>query len=270
MALFKKISFSALGIKYDFRVNVDDDGQFWTKVPDNVVKHTTLEEKETAASFKVLEGKIRWAIDAWSQQETVHTYFIRYRLTLSKHIKMQMPEDLMCKEIDGESLWSKTIPAGNNYYGDGETGMVFEFWPMVKSTEGDNVTIQGLEIATEDNFYVQRIMEYQAALDRGEEPKHQPEGAPKDFMYYKDHMHKPFEHLGNDLLFVNGGKHYWRDNSKYDFWVPLTPESWAFFNGLTDMFVNIFSKMLSFLSEEDQEKLLANITNAVSSGKLLA
>jgi len=271
MPLFKKISFSALGISYDFRVNVDENGQFWAKIPDNVVKHTTLQEKEYASTFKELEGRIRWAIEAWREEEKKYEYLLRYRLTLSKHIKMQMPDGLMDKVVDGETLWAKTTNTGNHYYSDGETGMIFEFWPMVKIIEGENERIVGMEVATEDNWKIQRIMEQRASIERGEEQKHNPEGAPADFVYYEDELHKPFEHLGNDLLFVEGGKTYhdWSDSRRTDFWIPLTPESWEFFNGLNDMFVNIFSKMLSFLGEEDQQKLLANISHSISKGKLL-
>ena len=268
MPLFKKISFSALGKNYDFRVNVDENGQFWAKIPDNVVKHTTLGEKEISDSFKELEGRIRWAIADWKEEETVRTYHIRYRLVLSKHIKMQIPDDLIMREYNGESLWRKTTSPGNNYYSDDETGMQFQFCPMVRETEGENVRTHGLELATEDNWKIQRIIEQKASIERGEEQKHNPEGAPEGYVYYEDDLHKPFAHLGDDTLFVVGGQQRW-DDDKYDFWIPLTQESWQFFNGLNDMFVKIFTQMLSFLGEEDQQKLLANITNAISSGKLL-
>lgn len=269
MPLFKKISFAALGKTYDFRVNVNEDGQFWASIPDNVVKHTTLESKEYSGTFKELEGRIRWAINEWSEEETVRTYFIKYRLCLSKYIKNQMSDELIGREVGGHNLWAKTTSPGNNYYSEAETAMVFEFIPMVKETEGENVRTKSMELATEDNWKIRRIMEQKASMAKGEEQKHQPEGAPKDFVYYEDELHKPFADLGNDLLFVEGGKsHHWNDD-KYDFWIPLTPESWEFFNGLNDMFVNIFSKMLSFLGEEDQAKMLDNINKSISTGKLL-
>lgn len=268
MALFKIISFNVLNVEYKFRINVSEEGVFWCKIPENVVKHTNLLQKEEASSFKEIEGKITWAIENWRQEETIVTYHIKYQLCLSNNLKRNISEDIMDKSLNDVSLWKKTSTSGSNYYHDDESALVFWFMPMVRKTEGDNIVNQPLEIATEDNWKIQKIFEQKASIERGEEQKYNPSGYPKDFVYYEDDLHKPFLEWGDETLFIVGGRNSWKDKA-HDFWIPLTPDSWKFFNSINDLLVNISSKMLSFLSLDDPEKLLENISKSLSSNKLL-
>lgn len=237
MALFKVVKFQVRGESNSFRVNIDGNGTFWCELSQVMSKALSLGKIE-APNFKEIEARIFNAVKKYNDLHTKNEYVVKYRFHFSPRIKKQMPLSVM-----DEDSWKKTQGAGNQGFYNDEIGIIIVWYPMVKTKLGDTIVTKKMRVATEDDVnYVGRYGEL-----------------------FRNDLHKPY----SELLFFAYEGHWAFDNEKLFFEIPLTDETYTFFEGIEKNLVNIMTFMFNFLSS-DPELLLNNIKQALlSKGKNL-
>lgn len=227
MPLFKKLKIEVKGAKRDFKVMFDAAGLFYCEPGIDLCNAVGGIEghKVTAPTFDELFNKLHAVIRAFNELNTERIYTVHYKFHISSKIKRQMPNDLMDAE-----MWRKTAHYGgaNQYYKD-DVAININWYPCVTTKLGNDVQLHQLRPAEQIDF---------TYLESGR--------------YY---AHKPF----SDLIFVQSDRIWNFYNEPNFFSIPLTAETYEFFNGIEMSFVGIITKMLSFLSQ-DQAMLMEAIS----------
>jgi len=251
MPLFKEEKYNVMGAMHKVRYNVDENGMFWCTIKPDMVQATGLNPKETAPTYKVLENKISEAIYKWKETKTVRSYYIKYRLCLSASVQRKISSDLMNRtDVD---MWKKTSRLGSEYQPDDHTCLIFDWVPILREVEGELEHEHVIVIATDETYNMRHTM---SAIEKCESPH----------AFYTDSLVKPFESVGDDTLFEIS-ETYWNFNDSYYLEIPLTPDTWKFFNHVDDTLIKLINGMLGFLSA-DSDKLMANISNMIQSGSM--
>jgi len=174
-------------------------------------------------------------MNVYNTLETKYEFFITYNFHISKAIKRKMPDALMTAE-----MWKRTSNKGgsNEFYKD-EKALVFEWYPTVTVTLGDNVEEYKMKVVDEKEMnYVECYGEDIAGK-----------------------IHKPF----SDLMFITKDKIWNFYNEKY-FKLPLTQKTFEFFSSFEESFIKMISSVLAFLGD-DEETVLKNISKAIETGQ---
>jgi len=233
MPLFKKLKYEVKDHSVEFRVNVNSSGKFSCKLPHiDIASALGIPEELTSDNYEEIQRTISKAVIAFNELNTQHVYTIHYKFHISNRIKRQMPEDLMTSE-----MWKKTNPYGssNQYYKD-DIAIDINWYPCVESTLGKTKVLYKLRVAEQED--INRMIEN-----------------PVYYSLFTGREHKPY----SELIFLESDRIFNFYNEPNFFSIPLTAESYDFFQGIEGSFVGLITKMISFLSQ-DPDKLMEAIS----------
>lgn len=242
MPLFKKLKINVAGSPVEFRINVDKLGKFSCELPGmDISASLGLDKTIVSDTFSGIQSTLCDAIEEFNKLKTVHVYTVHYKFHISSRIKNQMPIDLMTDEMRKRT---GLYGGSNRYYAD-DIAIDINWYPCVTTTLGKTSILSKMKLADESD--VKRMIT-----------------DPVYHHLFTGRAHKPF----GDILFVEVERIWNFYNEPNFFSIPLTAETFEFFQGIEGSFVSIITKMLSFLSQ-DESKILEAISHLSLANKTL-
>lgn len=207
MPVFKRITLKVKGVSQQFTINVTETGSFYCKL-NPIMAAAINQEKIEGNTFSDVEHAVSMAVMNYNKLQTEDTFYIVYRMHLSSYLKEKMPDDLMT-----EKMWDKTNGVGNQTFGQEDIGVIIEWSPLVSKKLGATVIDYKIHEAKQKDFdYVEQFGH----------------GIAGDY-------YEPIQ----GIKFITGSRLWdFQDGGVY-FRIPLTEETYKFFSGIENGFMQM-------------------------------
>jgi hypothetical protein len=239
MPKFKTVKYSINEAEHSATMNISSDGMFSISVPHYIAEAIGLQDsKLEGTNADKLDLYFHKCIRKYLKLVAKKVYEIKYRITLSKRIKKNMPNSIMTGKE-----WKRTSSVGSEYIPAESVTILMDWHPVVTTYKGKHVQKSKLKLPEEDDTYVEKAQE---EFEKGD-----------DDGFYQSYLHKPYE----GLILVQCDS-FWDFEDKY-FTIPLTKETFEFFTGIESSLQSIVTKLFVFLNKEP-EQLMADISKMIA------
>lgn len=230
MPLFKKINVKIGDETISISVNVDNDGKFWFQPNRHIVAALKLEqEKVYFDKFSDANKAVFDIYRRYRELKTSKEFFIFYRVMLSESIKQAMPDDVI-----SDGGWKKT-KHWDMRFDKTDSALIIRWFPLVKITIGNVTDCYRLRVPTDDDFETINRME----------------------KWWLDIAYSPEYPFNDDFFMLTEQREWFTYEREHWFEVPLTRDTLAFFQSVTQDMVKLATMAFSMLNKEPKELMAA-------------